>query len=74
VDFQLVRKLSRQITLEELKTHKEGSLAGMALFNRPRLSVQCMTQEEWHFVLGLESQESPAAAAAAAAGASSKRS
>uniref|UniRef100_A0A383V9Z6 Thymocyte nuclear protein 1 n=1 Tax=Tetradesmus obliquus TaxID=3088 RepID=A0A383V9Z6_TETOB len=58
VDFQLVRKLSRQITLEELKTHKEGSLTGMALFNRPRLSVQQVTQQEWQFVLGLEAQES----------------
>jgi hypothetical protein len=66
VDFQLVRRLSRQITLEELKSHKDGSLAGMALFNRPRLSVQQVTQEEWQFVLGLEEQEQPAAAAAAA--------
>ncbi|WIA14645.1 hypothetical protein OEZ85_003149 [Tetradesmus obliquus] len=67
VDFQLVRKMSRQITLEELKNHKEGSLTGMALFNRPRLSVQLVTQQEWQFVLGLEGQEGPAAAAAAAA-------
>jgi hypothetical protein len=66
VDFQLVRRLSRQITLEELKSHKDGSLAGMALFNRPRLSVQQVTQEEWQFVLGLEAQEQPPAAAAAA--------
>ncbi|KAF6255755.1 thymocyte nuclear protein 1-like protein [Scenedesmus sp. NREL 46B-D3] len=63
VDFQLVRRLSRQITLEELKGHKEGSLAGMALFNRPRLSVQLVTNKEWQFVLGLEGQQAPAAAA-----------
>jgi predicted RNA-binding protein with PUA-like domain len=63
VDFQLVRKLARQITLEELKGYKEGSLAGMALFNRPRLSVQLVTEQEWQFVLGLEGQQQPAAAA-----------
>lgn len=57
VDFQLVRKLSRQITLEELKGHKDGALAGMALFNRPRLSVQPVTQQQWEFVLSLEDQE-----------------
>jgi hypothetical protein len=72
VDFQLVRRLSRQITLEELKSHKDGSLAGMALFNRPRLSVQKVTQEEWQFVLGLEEQEQPAAAAKPAAGRAKK--
>jgi hypothetical protein len=66
VDIQLVRRLCRQITLEELKSHKDGSLTGMALFNRPRLSVQQVTADEWQFVLGLEDQEPPAAAAAAA--------
>eukprot|EP00775_Hariotina_reticulata_P010827 gene10827-10984_t len=57
VDFQLVRKLDRQITLEELKSHKEGTLAGMALFNRPRLSVQPVSQQHWETILALESQQ-----------------
>lgn len=54
VDWKLVRKLKRQITLEELKSHKDGSLEGMALFNRPRLSVQPVTTKEWEFIMSLE--------------------
>eukprot|EP00878_Enallax_costatus_P034450 GHUV01038198.1.p1 GENE.GHUV01038198.1~~GHUV01038198.1.p1 ORF type:complete len:177 (-),score=16.01 GHUV01038198.1:417-947(-) len=57
VDWKLVRKLKRQMTLEELKSHKDGALAGMALFNRPRLSVQPVTNEQWEFVLSLENEE-----------------
>lgn len=52
-----VRPLSRQITLEELKQHKAGPLSGMALFNRPRLSVQPVSAAEWEFVLGLEGKQ-----------------
>jgi predicted RNA-binding protein with PUA-like domain len=53
------------VTLAELKTHSSGALQGMALFTRPRLSVQPVTQQEWDFILGLEQeqeQEKPAKA------------
>ena len=53
----MIRRLKRQITLEELKGHKEGALKGMARFNRPRLSVQPVTKEEWDFVLSLEEKD-----------------
>lgn len=58
-----VRELRRQITLEELKSHKAGALSTMALFTTARLSVQPVSQEEWDFVLALEEQEPPTAAA-----------
>jgi predicted RNA-binding protein with PUA-like domain len=50
----------RQITLEELKSHKEGGLSGMALFRQSRLSVQPVSAPEWDFILSLEA--GPAAA------------
>ena len=53
VDVQFVRKLSRTISLTELKTHPE--LEGMALVRRGnRLSVMPVSEAEWEFVLGLE--------------------
>lgn len=60
-----VRKLERQISLEELKGHSGpgGPLASMALFKYGRLSVQPVTEAEWEFVLGLEGQPAPQAAA-----------
>jgi predicted RNA-binding protein with PUA-like domain len=57
VDIQLVRRLKRMITLEELKGYKEGELAGMVLLNRSRLSVQPVTQQQWDFILALEDKE-----------------
>ncbi|GAB4813787.1 hypothetical protein N2152v2_000833 [Parachlorella kessleri] len=54
VDCKLVRKLQRPVTLEELKQHKEGALAGMHLFKYGRLSVQAVQPAEWEFVLRLE--------------------
>jgi len=52
-----VRKLRRCITLEELKAHADGALAGMPLLTRGRLSVQPVTAEQWAFILGLEDAE-----------------
>ena len=52
-----VRKLGRCITLEELKAHAQGALAGMPLLTRGRLSVQPVTPEQWAFILGLEDQD-----------------
>lgn len=51
-----VRELRRQITLDELKGHKDRALSGMALFTTARLSVQPVSKEEWEFVLSLEDQ------------------
>ena len=49
-----MRPLQRQITLEELKRHKDAALSGMALFTTARLSVQPVSKKEWEFVLSLE--------------------
>lgn len=54
-----VRKLRRPVSLDELKTHKEGALSCMHLFKYGRLSVQAVAPTEWDFVLGLEEQEAP---------------
>ena len=53
VDVQYKRKLKRNITLQELKSH--GALSEMPLVRRGnRLSVMPVTAEEWEFILGLE--------------------
>lgn len=57
--MKLVRKLRRFISLEELKRHKEGPLAGMQLLSMPRLSVQGVSAEHRDFILGLEDQPPP---------------
>ena len=51
VDVRFVRELPRPVTLSELKTIPE--LAGMALLNRSRLSVQPVREEEWAEILRL---------------------
>ena len=53
VDVGFVRRLSRTITLAELKDKAE--LEGLALVRRGnRLSVMPITENQWHFILGLE--------------------
>jgi predicted RNA-binding protein with PUA-like domain len=53
VDVQFVRKLSRTISLKELKLKTE--LAELALLRRGnRLSIMPVTQEHWDFILALE--------------------
>ncbi|XP_058049984.1 thymocyte nuclear protein 1 [Ahaetulla prasina] len=60
VDVQFVRMTHRFIPLAELKAHRQahqksgGPLKEMALFTRPRLSVQPVTDEEFEFILSLE--------------------
>ena len=49
VDVCAVRRLSRPVTLAELKTHP--LLAGMVLLSRSRLSVQQVTKEEWEIIM-----------------------
>lgn len=59
VDCRLVRRLARQIPLDELKRHggSGDALADMALLKYGRLSVQPVTQQQWEFVLGLEEEQ-----------------
>ena len=53
VDVQLVRRLRRTITLNELKAHP--AIAGMPLLRRGnRLSVMPLSATEWDAILGLE--------------------
>jgi len=55
VDVRLKRRLSRVITLEELRKHAGKELRGMVLL-RPgnRLSVLPVEPADWKFVLSLE--------------------
>jgi predicted RNA-binding protein with PUA-like domain len=55
VDVKLQRRLSRIITLEELRRHAAGALKGMILL-RPgnRLSVMPVEEAHWRFILSLE--------------------
>ena len=63
VDVKFVRKTKRYIPLEELKQlhleHKRtgGPLASLSLFTKARLSVMPITQEEWDFIISIESSE-----------------
>lgn len=53
VDVKFVRKLSRTITLKELKAKPE--LADFPLVRRGnRLSIMPVSAEQWHFILNLE--------------------
>jgi predicted RNA-binding protein with PUA-like domain len=53
VDVQFVKKLSRTISLRELKLKDE--LADLALLRRGnRLSILPVSAEQWDFILGLE--------------------
>ena len=55
VDVRLKRRLTRVITLEELRKHAAKELKGMALL-RPgnRLSVMPVEAAHWKFILSLE--------------------
>ena len=53
VDVEFVRKLSRTITLAELKAHP--GLDGMVLLRRGnRLSIMPVDKTHWDLILGLE--------------------
>ncbi|WAR03497.1 THYN1-like protein [Mya arenaria] len=60
VDVKFRRMTQRYIPLAELKAlhgqHKQsgGALRDLSLFTRARLSVQPISQEEWDFILSLE--------------------
>ncbi|KAK6333170.1 hypothetical protein TWF718_010993 [Orbilia javanica] len=51
-----IRKLGRQITLAELRTHSGGALKEMALFRQTRLSVSPVSPAEFQFILDLENK------------------
>ena len=55
VDVQLERRLTRVITLEELRKHATKELKNMVLLRRGnRLSVTPVEAAEWKFILSLE--------------------
>ncbi|HTV94478.1 MAG TPA: EVE domain-containing protein [Steroidobacteraceae bacterium] len=55
VDVQLVRKLKRLITLEELRAHARKELSEFVVLRRGnRLSVTPVSSADWQFVLALE--------------------
>jgi predicted RNA-binding protein with PUA-like domain len=54
VQVKYQRALRREITLEELKQHKEGTLSGLDLLRSPRLSTQRVSHAHWEFILSLE--------------------
>jgi predicted RNA-binding protein with PUA-like domain len=55
VDVRFQRKLRRVITLEELRKHSNGALAGLALLKRgQRLSITPVSAAHWKFILTLE--------------------
>jgi predicted RNA-binding protein with PUA-like domain len=55
VDVQFVKKLSRTISLKELKLHP--ALNELALLRRGnRLSIMPVTPGQWQYILNLESQ------------------
>jgi len=57
VDVRLQRRLTRVITLQELRAHAGKELKGMALL-RPgnRLSITPVESAHWKFILSLESR------------------
>lgn len=55
IDVKPLRKLSKPVTLEQIK--KEKKLAGMALVRISRLSVQPVTSEEWQMILKMGGTE-----------------
>jgi predicted RNA-binding protein with PUA-like domain len=53
VDVRFVKKLSRIISLKELKLRTE--LGDLALLRRGnRLSIMPVSEQQWHFILGME--------------------
>ena len=55
VDVTFKRKLKRVITLKEMKTHAEETLAGFRLLQRGnRLSIMPVEKKYWDFILSLE--------------------
>ena len=75
VDVQFDEIWPEVVTLEALKQHRDGALAGMALFKAPRLSVQPVSEAHWTFVCEAmrQQQQPPPAEQSAEKGTSSKK-
>jgi predicted RNA-binding protein with PUA-like domain len=55
IDVELVRKLTRVITLDELRAHADKKLKDFVLLRRGnRLSVMPVSKKDWDFILTLE--------------------
>ncbi len=55
VDVRFERKLSRVISLKELRNYADSSLSDLLLLRRGnRLSVIPVSEDNWNFILGLE--------------------
>jgi predicted RNA-binding protein with PUA-like domain len=55
VDVQLVRRMKRIITLDEMRAHATRELDGMVLLQRgSRLSITPVSEAHWRFILSLE--------------------
>ena len=59
VDVAFERKVSRFISLYELKEYMNSELGSMALLHRGRLSIGPVKKDEWDFILSLESKVMP---------------
>lgn len=55
VDFKAVKKLTRPVTMQEMKLDKR--LKDMALIRLGRLSVQPVTEKEWEAVIELSEKK-----------------
>jgi predicted RNA-binding protein with PUA-like domain len=54
VDVQLVRRFDAPVTLDELKRHSGGALAGMQVLKRGnRLSITPVSPAEWRYIESL---------------------
>lgn len=53
VDVGYVAHMKRFVSLDELREHTDGALAGMALLHRSRLSVQPVTPQQYNFIVSL---------------------
>jgi predicted RNA-binding protein with PUA-like domain len=51
VDIKAVQPLPKAVSLEQIKARED--LANMALVKNPRLSVQPVTEEQWHVIRAL---------------------
>jgi predicted RNA-binding protein with PUA-like domain len=55
VDVHLVRRLRRNITLDELRAHQDNELRDMWLLRRGnRLSITPVDVAQWNFILSIE--------------------
>jgi len=56
---KFVRKFSKLIPLSDLRRYGQsgGALQDLEMLKQSRLSVSAVKPKEWHFILGLASQD-----------------